>query len=233
MIHPRGGIRGRGPFALSLIAHALLLAALAAMLAIAEPPAARPAEIRSSVDTARAIPEPPREPEPPLPEPAPEPPRETLVEEERAEEPPDLLDPLPVFREPDLAPVVPDRPVVRHRPPPPPVAVPAPAPIPKIRPVAVQLPRGPSRRAAPAPGNPPPIYPHTAVTRRIEGLVLLLVTVLPDGAVSEISVKRSSGHPLLDREAVRAVSRWSFSPALADGRNVVARVEVPIRFSLE
>jgi TonB family protein len=96
--------------------------------------------------------------------------------------------------------------------------------------VARKRPAGPSRRAAPDPGNVPPRYPKLAEDRGIAGAVLLRVVVSPEGEVISVAVRESSGHALLDREAVRAVLRWRFRPALREGVPVVAAVEVPIRF---
>jgi protein TonB len=91
---------------------------------------------------------------------------------------------------------------------------------------------GPSRRAT-ASRRPPPEYPRAAVRRGLEGRVLLLVEVHPDGSVGKIEVTESSGHELLDRAAVEAVRKWSFEAALAQGQPVRSFIEVPFRFRIE
>jgi protein TonB len=48
-----------------------------------------------------------------------------------------------------------------------------------------------------------------------------------------VSVKQSSGFPLLDDSATSTVrGRWRFIPARHDGVPVESRVTVPIRFRL-
>jgi len=80
--------------------------------------------------------------------------------------------------------------------------------------------------------NPKPRYPRDARRRGEEGKVMLLVDVLPNGRVGEISVESSSGHRLLDAAAVKAVRRWRFAPAKKTGRPVRAQVRIPVEFNL-
>ncbi len=80
--------------------------------------------------------------------------------------------------------------------------------------------------------NPKPRYPRDARRRGEEGNVMLLVDVLPNGRVGEISVESSSGHRLLDDAAVKAVRRWRFEPAKKTGRPVQAQVRIPVEFNL-
>ncbi len=80
--------------------------------------------------------------------------------------------------------------------------------------------------------NPKPRYPRDARRRGEEGNVMLLVDVLPNGRVDEISVESSSGHRLLDDAAVKAVRRWRFEPAKKTGRPVRAQVRIPVEFNL-
>jgi len=48
-------------------------------------------------------------------------------------------------------------------------------------------------------------YPDEARRRELSGSLLLDVALLPDGSVAEITVRRSSGHKILDDAAVRIV----------------------------
>ncbi len=81
---------------------------------------------------------------------------------------------------------------------------------------------------------PAPAYPRLAIQRRLEGVVLLRVLVGTDGRPLEVSIEQSSGHALLDREALRHVQRhWTFRPALRDGEAVQAVGIVPIDFRLD
>lgn len=80
--------------------------------------------------------------------------------------------------------------------------------------------------------NPSPEYPPLARQRRQEGLVLLGVRVTAEGRAAEVTIKQSSGFPLLDAAAVKAVQRWEFEPARLGAIAVASDVEVPVRFQL-
>lgn len=81
---------------------------------------------------------------------------------------------------------------------------------------------------------PAPDYPPLARQRGWQGRVVLEVTVRADGSVAEVNLHTSCGHDLLDRTALATVlRRWLFTPALAEGRPVLARVLVPVQFSLQ
>lgn len=78
-----------------------------------------------------------------------------------------------------------------------------------------------------------PRYPFQAIKRKLEGEVLLIVTVGPDGRPEAIEIERSSGHAILDRAAIEQVQRrWRFRPLIVDGLPTRARGLVPIRFDL-
>ncbi|MEA3470361.1 MAG: energy transducer TonB [Thermodesulfobacteriota bacterium] len=78
--------------------------------------------------------------------------------------------------------------------------------------------------------NPRPLYPPIARRRGYEGTTLLSLYVLEDGTVGEAVVKKTSGHSILDRAAVRAVKKWLFEPASRMGKAIPVWVDVPIRF---
>jgi protein TonB len=81
--------------------------------------------------------------------------------------------------------------------------------------------------------NPKPPYPRAARRRGYEGVVLLKVEILPNGRVGEIQVKRSSGHSMLDRSALKTVRKWRFIPAKRAGEPIRIWAEVPIKFDLK
>ena len=81
--------------------------------------------------------------------------------------------------------------------------------------------------------NPDPAYPASARRRRQEGLVLLAVTVTPQGRAARVEVKQSSGHPALDTAAQQAVRAWEFTPGQAGATPVESDIEVPVRFTLK
>lgn len=77
-----------------------------------------------------------------------------------------------------------------------------------------------------------PAYPEIARRQGVEGTVILSVKVLVDGRTGEVSVKRSSGDPLLDEAAVTAARDWRFLPATQGSKPVDAWVDVPVKFEL-
>ncbi len=77
---------------------------------------------------------------------------------------------------------------------------------------------------------PAPRYPRSALRTGASGNVVLRIEVRADGRVGEVGVVESSRHRDLDREAMRAVRRWRFQPALQDGRPVAGVVQQVISF---
>ncbi len=80
--------------------------------------------------------------------------------------------------------------------------------------------------------SPPPKYPEIARRRGYQGEVLLSVMISVDGTVVALKVKESSGHPILDRAAMKAVAAWEFEPARRMGARVPLSVDIPVRFVL-
>jgi len=75
-----------------------------------------------------------------------------------------------------------------------------------------------------------PPYPEEARAQRIEGVVMLLVSLDASGRVLSAQLSQSSGHDVLDRAALAAIRSWRFVPAHQADQAVPATVEVPIRF---
>jgi protein TonB len=81
--------------------------------------------------------------------------------------------------------------------------------------------------------NPKPPYPPLAFRLRIEGKVVILTEVLPDGRAGNVRVVESSGNELLDQSALTTIRQWKFTPARKDGVIVTQAVRIPITFSLK
>lgn len=82
--------------------------------------------------------------------------------------------------------------------------------------------------------TPSPTYPRDAIRGNLQGTVILEVLVDVDGKPLKVSIHASSGHRILDQEAVRHVlRRWTFRPAMKDGRAMQAVGLVPIEFVLD
>ncbi|MFV2068812.1 MAG: energy transducer TonB [Pirellulales bacterium] len=88
------------------------------------------------------------------------------------------------------------------------------------------------RTSADLAGNRPPPYPAAAYRARIEGSLLLRLTISAAGEVKRVELVRSSGHSILDVAAVRAIRTWHASPARAGGRAVSSVELLPVRFRL-
>jgi protein TonB len=76
-----------------------------------------------------------------------------------------------------------------------------------------------------------PVYPELAKRARVQGTVVLVVTVDEEGNVSDIKV--SSGHPLLNDAAKSAVAQWKYSPTLLNGEPVPVIATVTVIFNLK
>lgn len=75
-----------------------------------------------------------------------------------------------------------------------------------------------------------PSYPAIARAARLEGAVVMDVTVMTDGALGAIQVTRSAG--ALDAAAVEAVRQWQFAPATRNGQPIVMTVPITVNFTL-
>lgn len=64
-----------------------------------------------------------------------------------------------------------------------------------------------------------PACPELARRMNLQGVVKLLVTVGPDGAVKSVEVR--GGHPLLANAAEIAVHEWRWTSATAESKEVV------------
>ena len=74
-------------------------------------------------------------------------------------------------------------------------------------------------------------YPRMAMLRRIQGIVILQVTVDRQGEVSDVSVLRSTEG--LDEAAIAAVRRWRYEPTVVNGMPVSAIFTEAVRFQIE
>lgn len=78
----------------------------------------------------------------------------------------------------------------------------------------------------------PPVYPRLAREQGWEGTVRLRIVVLPDGSPGDITIRKSSGHSILDEAAIEAVKSWKFLPARDGNIPIKSLVEIPINFDL-
>lgn len=79
-----------------------------------------------------------------------------------------------------------------------------------------------------------PNYPIIAASQGIEGWVLLQYDVDTSGALSNIKVVDAKPRRTFDREAVAALKKWKFRPAMDNGTPVSVKGQtVKIEFNLE
>jgi protein TonB len=76
----------------------------------------------------------------------------------------------------------------------------------------------------------PPAYPPDALAARIQGVVIVEVTIGTDGSVSDARILRSI--PLLDAAALDAVRQWKFTPTLLNGQPVPVIMTTTVNFAL-
>jgi TonB family protein len=75
-----------------------------------------------------------------------------------------------------------------------------------------------------------PAYPGELIHDGVQGTVVLTAIIHADGSVSDIAVAKSLD-PRLDKNAMQALSRWLFRPALKNGQaiDLEAVITVPFR----
>lgn len=78
----------------------------------------------------------------------------------------------------------------------------------------------------------PPIYPPNPNEPRIQGTVILRLTVSAAGDVIDAKIKKSL-HPVLDKKLLEAVRGWKYKPALQNGKPIKANIDVPITLKIE
>jgi len=80
--------------------------------------------------------------------------------------------------------------------------------------------------------SPDPEYSKEARKKRHEGTSTLWVIVDGNGQPRTIGVKRPAGYGL-DEKAIEAVKKWSFAPAMKDGKPVPVLINVEVTFRLQ
>jgi TonB family protein len=76
-----------------------------------------------------------------------------------------------------------------------------------------------------------PQYTDRARKAKIQGTVLIELTVTPDGKADDVRVVGKLD-PDLDKQAVQAVRSWKFQPATRDGKAVSAQIHAEVQFRL-
>jgi periplasmic protein TonB len=225
---PRAGRAAGGTLAVSIVAHALILAAVVVVPLLATDTLP---DLVDSVGAFRPDPLPP--PVPPAPTTVRTPSKAQPTERHLAPvEPPDeIVDEQPHVPSVDCANCVVDPaavtavfgpdgatgPAVPQAPPPPPV---------QQRPVRVTALNMPTKVHDVA-----PIYPTIARQAGVEGMVIIEAVISVDGTVRDARVLRSV--TLLDHAALDAVKQWRYAPTRLNGVAVPVIVTVTVHFRLQ
>lgn len=77
------------------------------------------------------------------------------------------------------------------------------------------------------------LYPRWAVRQGWQGKLVLALEILTSGNVGRYQVMQSTGHRMLDEEALTAVKTWKFHPAMQNSKPVLTCIQIPISFELE
>jgi periplasmic protein TonB len=78
-----------------------------------------------------------------------------------------------------------------------------------------------------------PEFPPALKAQGIEGDVTVRVDIAADGAVTSVTIVRSSGYPAFDDAAKRAAASERFAPAIRDGTPVPFSLSYSYRFRIE
>lgn len=82
---------------------------------------------------------------------------------------------------------------------------------------------------------PKPHYPAIAKANKWEGKTMVMVEATQSGCVINARVHRSSGHEVLDQEAIKTVLQWSIHPRHLDVQSYQETKVflMPVSFSLQ
>ncbi len=79
-----------------------------------------------------------------------------------------------------------------------------------------------------------PRYPVQAARDGLQGWVRLRFTIMEDGSVDEVEVIEAEPRRVFDREAIRALRRWKYSPKVVDGKPMrQPGMQVQLDFTLD
>lgn len=75
-----------------------------------------------------------------------------------------------------------------------------------------------------------PVYPPLARSARIEGPVVLAAVISKAGTIENLTLL--SGHPMLVRAAIDAVSQWRYRPYILNGDVIEVDTQITVNFVL-
>ena len=75
-----------------------------------------------------------------------------------------------------------------------------------------------------------PVYPPLARTARIQGPVVLAAVISKAGTIEHLQAL--SGHPMLVKAALEAVSQWRYRPYVLNGEVIEVETQITVNFKL-
>ncbi len=78
--------------------------------------------------------------------------------------------------------------------------------------------------------SPDPNYTSAAMRRKFEGTAIYALIVNSDGRVLDVKQKGVSLGYGLDEEGIKALKKWKFKPAMAEGKPVAVSIEIEMEF---
>ncbi|CAM3872695.1 energy transducer TonB [Rheinheimera salexigens] len=79
-----------------------------------------------------------------------------------------------------------------------------------------------------------PRYPVQAARDGLQGWVKLRFSIMEDGSVDDVEVMDAEPRRVFDREAIRALRRWKYSPKVVDGKPMKQPgMQVQLDFTLD
>ena len=78
-----------------------------------------------------------------------------------------------------------------------------------------------------------PIYPESAKSAGVQGIVILHAVIGIDGTVESLRVVNSQIDPDLAKSAVEAVSHWRYTPTLLNGEPIEVDTTIQVNYSLQ
>lgn len=75
-----------------------------------------------------------------------------------------------------------------------------------------------------------PAYPEAEAEHREKGFVSIICTIGVDGKATDFAIE-SMTNPAFAYEAMVAIAKWKWSPAMKDGHPVAQKVRVPMHFN--
>jgi protein TonB len=63
--------------------------------------------------------------------------------------------------------------------------------------------------------------------------VRLRANIDAQGMLLDLVIEQSSGYPLLDEAALKAIRKWRFRPGTRNGEAVAGSVVIPVEFQLK